>query len=368
MLSRFVLRGASLALLAMALTSVSASAVVTAPPGPTVRIAKIPITGKPLVGFDISWVDSASAHYYLADRTNGSIDVVDTLTNTMVAQIGGFVGATGKNSTSGPDGVVVTFSTRELWAGDGDSTVKVVDLTANKIVASISTGGKFRADEMAYDPKDNILMVANNADEPPFGTLISVANRTVLKKITFTDSTNGAEQPVYDPATGMFYISVPATNASPGGEIDVVDPVAMAVTAKYGLKDCGPNGAALGPGNQLLAGCGNPHRSVIIDKTNGVVLADFSTVGGSDEVWFNPGDNRYYLGESAFQNVGIIDAMSLTAIGEVQTGLGAHSVAADLGNNHIFVPIASPDPACPTGCIAVYSTVNVDNFGASRAR
>jgi hypothetical protein len=51
--------------------------------------------------------------------------------------------------------VVVTFSNRELWAGDGDSTVKVVDLTNNSIVATISTGGKFRADEMAYDPKDS---------------------------------------------------------------------------------------------------------------------------------------------------------------------------------------------------------------------
>src|SRR5207248_2991862 len=150
------------------------------------RLAKIDVPGRPLRAFDISWVDSASAHYYLADRSNGSIDVVDTQSNTVTSQIGGFVGATGKNDTSGPDGVVTTFSNRELWAGDGDSTVKVVDLTTNSIVATISTGGKFRADEMAYDPKDNVILVANNADEPPFGTLISVGTRTVLKKITFT--------------------------------------------------------------------------------------------------------------------------------------------------------------------------------------
>src|SRR5438270_5345773 len=103
----------------------------------------------------------------------------------------------------------------------------------------------------------------------------------------------------------MFYISVPATKTNPGGEIDVIDPKSQSVTAKYGLNDCEPNGLALGPGNQLLAGCGHPHRSVIIDKTNGKVLAEFSDVGGSDEVWFNPGDNRYYLGESALQNLGI---------------------------------------------------------------
>jgi hypothetical protein len=36
----------------------------------------------------------------------------------------------------------------------------------------------------------------------------------------------------------MFYMSVPATNTNPGGEIDVIDPVAMAVTARYPLSNC----------------------------------------------------------------------------------------------------------------------------------
>jgi DNA-binding beta-propeller fold protein YncE len=326
-------------------------------------MAKIAIPKGPLKAFDISWVDPITGHYYLADRSNASVDVVDIATNEVTTQIGGFVGARKSNDISGPDGVVGTFPGHELWAGDGDSTVKVIDLTKNAVVATISTGGKFRADEMAFDPKENLILVANNADDPPFGSLISVGGRSVMKTITFTDSTNGAEQPQYDPATGMFYISVPATNTNPGGEIDVIDPVKMDVVKKYGLQDCGPNGLALGPGNQLLAGCGNPHRAVILDKTNGAVLASLYNVGGADEVWYNPGDNRYYLAETAFQNLGIIDAASLTRVGEVQSGIGAHSVAADAVTNHIFVPIAGPDPACPNGCIAVFTTARLENMG-----
>jgi hypothetical protein len=38
-------------------------------------------------------------------------------------------------------------------------------------------------------------MVANNADDPPFGDAISVPSRIVLKKIPVHDVTNGAEQP-----------------------------------------------------------------------------------------------------------------------------------------------------------------------------
>jgi len=366
MFARFVVRCAPFALAAMLVTSASASS--ASPPATVVRIAKIPVPGKPLKAWDISWVDSASAKYYLADRTNGTVDVVDVVNNQVINQIGGFVGATGKNDTSGPDGIVVTFSNRELWAGDGNSTMKVVDLTTNQIVASISTGGKFRVDEMTYDPKDNVVVAANNADDPPFATIFSVATRSILKKIPFPDATNGAEQPSYDPQTGMVYLSVPETKANPGGEIDVIDPVKMAVVATYGLTNCNPNGSAIGPGNQLLAGCSASGRSVIVDKTNGAVIADFSNLGGSDEVWFNPGDNHYYLGESARQMLGIIDAGTLAGY-EVESGVSAHSVAADQTTNHVFVPLSALDPACTDGlgCIAVFSTVNLENQGKSRA-
>ena len=74
----------------------------------TNRLAKISIPGKPLKAFDIGWVDPARARYYLADRSNAAIDVIDTTENSVVAQIGGFKGFTGKNDTSGPDGIVGT--------------------------------------------------------------------------------------------------------------------------------------------------------------------------------------------------------------------------------------------------------------------
>jgi DNA-binding beta-propeller fold protein YncE len=46
----------------------------------------------------------------------------------------------------------------EVWAGDGDNTVKVVDLETKSVVDTISTGGNHRADELAYDPVDKIIL------------------------------------------------------------------------------------------------------------------------------------------------------------------------------------------------------------------
>src|SRR6266404_7818101 len=103
--------------------------------------AVVAVPDKPLTAFDISWVDAASRRYFLADRSNAGVDVVDTRTNQFVRRIqGGFAGADPRgNDFSGPNGVVVIRTTNslgkdrdsdradrgsrarvhELWAGDG---------------------------------------------------------------------------------------------------------------------------------------------------------------------------------------------------------------------------------------------------------
>ena len=42
--------------------------------------------GQKITSFDISFVDPRIGNYFLADRTNKSIDIIDTSTNTVAAQ------------------------------------------------------------------------------------------------------------------------------------------------------------------------------------------------------------------------------------------------------------------------------------------
>jgi hypothetical protein len=121
-------------------------------------------TGNPpvcqnIVSFDISFVDPAIHTYVLGDRTNKAVDVVNTNNNSLVAQFKGnpdFTGAVaaancaspgGGNDCSGPDGVLIVKST-EVWAGNGDSSVRVFNMSGTQI-HNISTHGQFRADEIA---------------------------------------------------------------------------------------------------------------------------------------------------------------------------------------------------------------------------
>ncbi len=321
------------------------------------RVATIPLTATGTNPFDISWVDPVGGRYYLADRASKSIDVIDTKTNKLVGQIGGFVGQSPKGPKSyGPSGVVVISNSRQAWAGDGDSTVKVVDLASQKIVDSISTGGTARADEIAYDNKDQVIIIGNDADEPVFLTLISArAGHKVLGKIPLPEATDGLEQPVWDGERKRFYVAVPATKANPGGEIIAVDPVALKISDRIAVENCNPHGLALGPGQSLLVGC--RMKALILDLGKPAAPVTVAEAGGSDEVWFNPGDKKYFLA-SARGGLGIIDASTKKWMGSVETGPGAHSVAADPVTNQIYVPIAAnaKNPACSNGCIAVFAS------------
>src|SRR5882762_3729301 len=74
-------------------------------------VTAITIPGNPLTSFDISWVNPNRAEYYLADRSNKGIDIIDTEHLKFKRTIGGFVGIVVNNGVvdnnhSGPDGVV----------------------------------------------------------------------------------------------------------------------------------------------------------------------------------------------------------------------------------------------------------------------
>jgi hypothetical protein len=363
----------------------------------------IPVTAAALHGWDISWVDADTQRFYLADRSNKAVDVVDAKNGTFLKLIpGGFAGVkfnaagAANNDISGPNGVVT--SGRWLFVTDAPSRVVSIDLNTDLIVDTASTSvSPNRADELAYDPDSGTLLVVNNADEPPFATLIKVdkgtGKLTVDKTIVFdaahgVDATNGAEQPVWNKDTGKFYISIPQIGANPAnGAVARISPSAGAVDAVFPVQFCQPAGLTLGPKQDLLLGCsvvfdtaGNVWSatgtttaapiSVIMDAGNGSIDKMVTGVSGSDEVWFNPGDGRYYLAarnQAGGPVLGVIDAKSRSLVQVVPTlnvagkafafpAGTAHSLAANPNNNHVFVPLAANNvfPACLNGCIAVF--------------
>jgi hypothetical protein len=311
---------------------------------------------------------------------------------------------------------VITTNHNELWVTDGDSTIKVFDLNGSLTTPThvIPTGGIFRADEVCYDPEQQLVMAANNAQgEPggpgrspgPFATIISVKHHAVVKTIFFDGTkgspkaTNGAEQCAYSARTERFYITLPGVHDPDDGTgaVVVIDPEDLddkkVVEKVFPLAntDCDtPQGTAVGPAFQLMVGCnGSTHstNSVIIDQRNGHIIAAIPNESGPDMVWYNPGDGQYFLARSsaaaASQLLGVVDARGPQADTSVYTAnkpnppaSSSHSVAADPVANQVFVAIGGngSSTVCGTaggsnaqGCIAVYTTTNDDKCLAEGA-
>ncbi len=329
---------------------------------PLHRVATIAIPGHPLKSFDISAVSLPQGVYAFSDRSNHSVDLVNAKTDRFAGRARGF-------SRGGPNGLVAVGKD-QFWAGDGNSKLRVIDISERKIIDTIDTGGKKRVDEIAYDLRQHVVIAANNEDTPPFITFVSTARgHHVLGKLRFPQATDGLEQPVWNPRDGLVYLSIPVLNhhKSEGG-IAVVDPSTYTLKGMIHVHECMPAGLALGPHDQLLVGCsddavaaGFAPKSLIISLHSRNVVARISQVGGSDEVWYDGNSHRYYLAAVANSKgpvLGVVDALHEKWLNNLSTGAHAHSVAADSHDGRVFVPVAANGrtEGCNAGCIEVFGT------------
>jgi len=399
--------------------------------GPVKLLTTIPIpptasnVGKNFFSYDISFVDQSTQTYYLADRSNNVVDVIDASSAAFVGQFSanppfaGFVsaadcnalpggnGSAGGGSCVGPNGVVAKFPW--LFVTDGNSRVVTIDLRNGNTVGDVQTKANDpnRADELAYDPKDGIILAINNADPIPFGSLIKVNKSTgaltLLKTIPFPNATGGAEQPIWNPADGRFYLSIPQINGvASTGAVYKIHPKTGAVETAAQIDFCSPAGLSLGPDETALVGCNtvfdvdgnvwnttgnitaNPQVVILSLKTGSILFHVFGA-GVGDEVWYNSGDNNYYATGSsgAFRPLPAATAFGTTPMAVIDASTGdfvqtlatyntpavgltntppnhpagtSHSVAANAKNNLVFVPFPSNNayPDCLTGCIAVF--------------
>ncbi len=323
---------------------------------PLEAIGVIGLPGKPLKSSDIAWVDPGTERFYLADRSNAGLDIIDAENDTFVGRVPGFAGANGPNGR-GPDGVVVTPS-RKAWVGDGNATVQVADVDPNSptyltIIKSVDVSTKAcgsncdRADEVGYDPKHHKIMAA--IDQP--------------------NSAKGLEQPLWDGELGRFFLTVPnvndpATGKPLGtGEIAVINPTTGVVEKAYSVGNCNPSGEVLAPYQHLVVECGNVNSLIYLNALTGKIIAQTTPNVPADELWFNPGDDLVYAANNDTNVLNVVDPQTHKVI-QTLSDFSGRNEAAFAENNHVFTPVRAADgDQCSkfglvgTGCVAVFAHV-----------
>jgi hypothetical protein len=134
-----------------------------------------------------------------------------------------------------------------------------------------------------------------------------------------------------------------------------------------------------------VSACGagsTPSFPIILNARTGHVYNVIAEVGGGDQVWYNRGDDRFYVtgrdntGARGLQSLGVIDAKTSNWLQNV-TDVRGKNPSAFRENNHVFTLVqitqamvdqpATDDSICAqfgyrgTGCIAIFGPEDDDN-------
>ena len=137
-------------------------------------------------------LDPVKALYFLADKNNKGIDIINTANLAFKARLSGFVGnvlanpTSINNNVSGPNGV--TSFGNFVYGGDGGSKLQVFNTAkmknwpgVNLPTQTFNTGGGAadRVNAVRVTPDGSLLLAINDVNDPPFATLFNSSAGTV---------------------------------------------------------------------------------------------------------------------------------------------------------------------------------------------
>jgi DNA-binding beta-propeller fold protein YncE len=327
------------------------------------QVATISIPGEPINQFGSLTIDQASGLGYLADKDNKGVVVFDTKTDTYVLRIAGFVGMAKSGNTSGPNGIVVVNGGAEVWVSDGDSSITVIDTKSGAPKGKISTGGKARANGMAFDPNTKVVIVANSNDDPPFLGLISTeADHKIVAKIPIPESGENLERSAYHAPSGTFYTVIPVSRAdATKGLLAQTDPKRGKLVKLYEIEGCHPHSLSIVTDQTIFMGCSNGHgptpkpggNMAIFDIATGKVEALSTGLGGNGGSTINPKLGLYYHATTTAAVV-VVDIKAKKLVQKLPTSLEARSLDVSLANNRVYLATTADNGPCG-GCIQVFA-------------
>jgi DNA-binding beta-propeller fold protein YncE len=315
--------------------------------------------GEPITDIGVMTIDQGTGLGYLPDKANKAIVIFDTKTDKFVSRIPGFIGLKSKSNESGPNGTAVVNDGAELWVSDGDSTIKIIDLKSNKIAETISSGGKLRANGMAYG--DGMVIVANSNDETPYLSLISTRDRKIVAKIPLPDTGENIERSAYHAPSGMFYTAIPVSKSKPDkGLIAQVDAKAGKLVKLHQF-DCHPHSLAVVSDTTILLGCSSQHGPnskpggdmAIFDLPSGKF--DYSPGnGGNGGSTVNAKTGEYYHTTTQGELI-IVDGKTRQLVQKIKTNAGARTASVSQATDKLYVASVANKDGSGKASIVVFA-------------
>lgn len=291
----------------------------------TITTYPIPGVSGPTISADIMDVDQAGHLMVVGDTSSGGVDEWDISAATPK-----FL-RTIKTAGGGPSGVIIAKNVNRIVAGIEDSTVVSIDMTTNQVVGTINTGGKKRADELDYDPKDKKVYIANSDD----GIITSIDMTTFKVAHKFEDKTwEAIEQPRYDAADGMMYVNIRTP-----AKLAVFDPAKDTLIKQIDMGEgARPGGIWMNPKTNMGVIAVRP-SPIVWDFKNEKKVSTLDQAGTPDMIYYDAKTDLYFMGASSAPwgpTLGIVGGTPIKFITNVPSYSGAHQAAFDDTNNVVY--------------------------------
>jgi hypothetical protein len=303
-------------------------------PGPykVVQVAKVGGAG----GFEDVYADAAGRRLYIPrSGPNPRITVFDLGT---LAPVGEISNASGRSAVVDPK------------SGHGFASSKPVVMWDSKTLATIKTiDVEGRPDEILFDAFNEHVYVIGRGT--PNVTVIDAKDGSVVGTV---DLGGGPEEAVAD-GKGRVYVALEDKSS-----IAVVDVKTLAVTARYDLSAKGgsPSGLAYDAKNGILfAACHDPQNMVMLNASDGKIIAALPIGSGTDGATFNPNTIEAFSSQADGTLTVIKENSPAEFVVEqnVPTMAGAKTLTLDSKTNRIFLitaeyaaPAPPPNPPTPS--------------------
>jgi DNA-binding beta-propeller fold protein YncE len=300
------------------------------------RLAKtIPLPG--VQGkFDHSAIDIKGRRLFVAATGNKSVEVLDLDSGKWISRI---------TEIEKPQGVCYVNDLNLLIVTDGiGAAAKFYKGDTLELLQTLKLSAD--ADYVTYDPAGKRFFVAHGGDDAghDYGEVAILDAAT--QKITGSIRTAGHPEAMKLDSRGRLFVNVPDAN-----HIAVADPAAAKVTSTWlvsGAKKNVPM-SLNEKDSRLYIATRNGAEFLAFDMASGKMVARMSTVGGADDMAYDPQRHQIYLsgGEGYVAVIKLENHDHYREIGRLATGQGAKTslFVPELSSIYVAVPAQGNEPA-----------------------
>jgi YVTN family beta-propeller protein len=280
-------------------------------------------------GWDYITVDGSAGLVYASHGMQ--VNILNAATGDSVGYI---------PDTKGVHGIAIAKEFNKGYTSNGrGNNITVFDLKTNTVLKQVDAGTN--PDAIFYDDFSKKVYAFNGRSKD--ATVIDAATDAVVATIPL----GGKPETGVSDGKGKVFVNIEDT----GEELEI-DATTYKVLNRWKLTGGEePSGLAIDrETNRLFIGCGGNQKMIVLDATNGSILATFP-IGRCDGVAFDPGLKLAYSsnGEGTITVVRELSAGKFEFVENIPTEPGARTIAVDITTHKLYLPTAQMKPVAPTG-------------------